>query len=250
MIDPSFWTDEKLGECSIQERFLFAGLFSQADDEGYGRANPKLLKSLIFPYDDDLRASDIKKWLSRLGGLGLVVLYTVNGQAYYYLPNFTKHQTINRPTASTFPKPEDGILDNNAESLTEDSVSTHGTLTPKRKEEKRREEKGREEKRARGEYQNVILSDEDIEKLMSEYPTDWQDRIEKLSAYMESTGKKYKNHLATIRNWARMDSEKQSNQSVASVTETISQKNNFVNRQYDESFLNGFEIDLGGDKYD
>ena len=85
---------------------------------------------------------------------------------------------------------------------------------------------------------------------MSEYPTDWQDRIEKLSAYMESTGKKYKNHLATIRNWARMDSEKQSNQSVASITETISQKNNFVNRQYDESFLNGFEIDLGGDKYD
>ena len=23
MIDPSFWTDEKLGECSIQERLLF-----------------------------------------------------------------------------------------------------------------------------------------------------------------------------------------------------------------------------------
>ena len=63
-------------------------------------------------------------------------------------------------------------------------------------------------KRARGEYHNVILSDEDVEKLMSEYPTDWQDRIEKLSAYMESTGKKYKNHLATIRNWARMDSER------------------------------------------
>lgn len=143
-----------------------------------------------------------------VGRIRLVVLYIVNGQAYYYLPNFTKHQTINRPTASTFPKPEDGILENNAELLTENSVSTHGTLTPKRKEKKRREEKGREEKRARGEYQNVILSDEDIEKLMSEYPTDWQDRIEKLSAYMESTGKKYKNHLATIRNWARMDSER------------------------------------------
>ena len=209
MLDPSFWTDEKLGECSIQERFLFAGLFSQADDEGYGRANPKLLKSLIFPYDDDLRASDIKKWLSRLGGLGLVVLYTVNGQAYYYLPNFTKHQTINRPTASTFPKPEDGILENNSESLTESSVSTHGILTPKRKEEKRREEKGREEKRARGEYHNVLLSNTDLEKLQAEYPTDYEQRIEKLSAYMESTGKKYKNHLATIRNWARMEKERQ-----------------------------------------
>ena len=40
MIDPNFWTDEKLGECSIQERLLFMGLISNADDEGYGRANP------------------------------------------------------------------------------------------------------------------------------------------------------------------------------------------------------------------
>ena len=74
MIDPSFWTDEKLGECSIQERMLFMGLISNADDEGYGRANPKLLKSLIFPYDD-LRASDLEKWLSHLGGLHIVVLF-------------------------------------------------------------------------------------------------------------------------------------------------------------------------------
>jgi predicted phage replisome organizer len=56
-----------------------------------------------------------------------------------------------------------------------------------------------------GEYKNVLLSDEDLEKLKAEFPTDWVARIEKLSAYMESTGKKYKNHLATIRNWARKE---------------------------------------------
>ena len=102
-IDPSFWTDEKLGECTIQERLLFMGLISNADDEGYGRANPKLLKSLIFPYDD-LRASDLEKWLSHLGGLHIVALYEYNGQTYYNLPNFLKHQTINKPVKSTFPK--------------------------------------------------------------------------------------------------------------------------------------------------
>lgn len=59
-----------------------------------------------------------------------------------------------------------------------------------------------------GEYQNVLLSDEDIEKLKAEFPADWQERIERLSAYMASTGKRYKNHLATIRNWARMNGEK------------------------------------------
>ncbi len=103
MIDPSFWTDEKLGECSIQERLLFMGLISNADDEGYGRANPKLLKSLIFPYDD-LRASDLEKWLSHLGGLNIVVLYKYEEQTYYYLPNFLKHQTINKPTETSFPR--------------------------------------------------------------------------------------------------------------------------------------------------
>jgi len=128
MIDPSFWTDEKLGECSVNERYLFMGLISNADDEGYGRANPKLLKSLLFPYDDDLRTSDLEKWLSRLGGLSLIVLYEVNGQTYYYLPNFIKHQTINRPTKSSLPKP-----------ITDESVNTHGALTPKRKEENRKE---------------------------------------------------------------------------------------------------------------
>lgn len=58
-----------------------------------------------------------------------------------------------------------------------------------------------------GEYSNVLLSDTDLAKLKAEFPNDWQERIERLSAYMASMGKSYKNHLATIRNWARRDSE-------------------------------------------
>ena len=59
-----------------------------------------------------------------------------------------------------------------------------------------------------GEYGNVLLSDTDMEKLKAEFPTDWQARIENLSSYMASKGVSYKNHLATIRNWARKDREK------------------------------------------
>ena len=55
-----------------------------------------------------------------------------------------------------------------------------------------------------GEYKNVLLTDEELEKLKAEF-SDWQDRIERLSSYMASTGKPYKNHLATIRNWAKKD---------------------------------------------
>lgn len=56
-----------------------------------------------------------------------------------------------------------------------------------------------------GFYKNVLLTDEDYDKLMEEFPHDYTERIERLSAYMASHGKSYKNHLATIRNWARKD---------------------------------------------
>lgn len=57
-----------------------------------------------------------------------------------------------------------------------------------------------------GEYNNVLLTDEELDKLKAEY-TDWKDRIERLSSYVASTGKSYKSHYATIRNWARKDQE-------------------------------------------
>lgn len=60
-----------------------------------------------------------------------------------------------------------------------------------------------------GEYKNVLLSDEDMEKLKSEFPNDYSERIERVSSYCASTGKSYKNYLATIRNWAKKETPKE-----------------------------------------
>lgn len=57
-----------------------------------------------------------------------------------------------------------------------------------------------------GYYNNVLFTDADLEKLKTEFP-DWEQRIERLSEYIASTGKSYKNHLATIRAWARKDNQ-------------------------------------------
>lgn len=59
-----------------------------------------------------------------------------------------------------------------------------------------------------GEYENVLLDDTQMDKLKNEFPSDYQQRIDNLSRYMKSTGKSYKDHLATIRNWARRDADK------------------------------------------
>ena len=59
-----------------------------------------------------------------------------------------------------------------------------------------------------GAYKNVLLADEDMNKLKAEFPNDWKSRIERLSEYIASSGKSYKNHLATIRVWAKKDDER------------------------------------------
>lgn len=64
----------------------------------------------------------------------------------------------------------------------------------------------KETKHKYGEYNNVLLTDTELEKLKAEYP-DYEAKIENLSNYIASKGNKYKSHYATIRNWARKDAE-------------------------------------------
>ena len=59
-----------------------------------------------------------------------------------------------------------------------------------------------------GKYQNISLSETELEQLKTELPSLYQSYIEKLSEYMASTGKTYNSHIATIRKWAKEDSEK------------------------------------------
>ncbi|MBU5370990.1 phage replisome organizer N-terminal domain-containing protein [Enterococcus avium] len=65
-----------------------------------------------------------------------------------------------------------------------------------------------------GEYKNVLLSDQELEKLKSEFPSDWQKRIENVSEYCAASGKTYKNYLAVIRKWAKKDNTNQNDRLV------------------------------------
>ncbi len=59
-----------------------------------------------------------------------------------------------------------------------------------------------------GKYQNISLTDEELEQLKQELPSLFESYIEKLSEYMASTGKTYNSHVATIRRWAKEDVSK------------------------------------------
>ena len=76
----------------------------------------------------------------------------------------------------------------------------------KRKDPPKGGSKRKPERHRYGEYQNVLLSDDELSRLKAEYP-DWEERIERLSGYVASKGASYKSHYATIRNWARKDAK-------------------------------------------
>ncbi len=61
---------------------------------------------------------------------------------------------------------------------------------------------------AYGRYNNVFLSDTELSELQEELPDKWEFYIDRLSGYIASTGKKYRNHTATIRRWAADDTAK------------------------------------------
>ena len=59
-----------------------------------------------------------------------------------------------------------------------------------------------------GRYQNVFLSAGELNELQADFPTVWQEYIDRLSEYMASTGRTYKSHVATIRRWIADDRRK------------------------------------------
>ena len=106
----------------------------------------------------------------------------------------------------------------------------------------KREEKITPVKHKYGEFKNVKLSDEDIGKLKKLYGQNYlEEYIKRLDEYIESTGKHYKNHYLTIRNWIKKDLEKNKSSG------TVSKKNSFNNfEQRNDTDFDALEKKLTG----
>ena len=94
-IKPEFWEDEKLAKLPVYARLLFIGTWNFADDNGALLANPVLMKSHIFPYED-IGISTISEWIDMLVENGMLIRTTYNGKDYLVIRKFLIHQKINR----------------------------------------------------------------------------------------------------------------------------------------------------------
>jgi uncharacterized phage protein (TIGR02220 family) len=102
-IKPEFWTSESVGRLSRDARLLFIGLWSFADDSGRGRGAFPAISGTLFPYDSDASKS-LPRWFAELEAEGMVRRYkATDGNTYYDLPNWLKHQKIEKPSKSRIP---------------------------------------------------------------------------------------------------------------------------------------------------
>ena len=59
-----------------------------------------------------------------------------------------------------------------------------------------------------GPYENVKLTEEELEALKKDFPDAWLDMIANLSTYMQTHGAEYADHNAIMRKWAAEDAKK------------------------------------------
>lgn len=119
-IKPEFWDDEKLAALPRDARLLYIGMWNFSDDFGVVKANPIWLKSKVFPFDE-IQMSQFKKWLEMLerpgfnspgGVMAWAIPFNANGETFYYLSNFSRHQRIDKPsTHNRNPEPPIGVSD-------------------------------------------------------------------------------------------------------------------------------------------
>src|ERR1019366_8325637 len=81
-VKPDTFASYTLHKVCIEARFLFIGMWTEADDEGRLLDAPKRLAGAIFPHDDAVTAATVTGWIDQLEEVGVVSRYPVNAGQY------------------------------------------------------------------------------------------------------------------------------------------------------------------------
>ncbi|QCV43969.1 replisome organizer [Enterococcus faecium] len=215
----------------LSTQALYFHLSMRADDDGFIN-NPKKIQRMVGCGDDDLKLLMAKRFILVFESGVIVIkhwkihnyirndrykptlyqdekalLADKDNKAYTFAEELSKHdEKLGIPDDNQAVYQMDTQVRLGKDRLGKDSKEIKD-LTPSKKS------KAKPIRHKYGEYKNVLLSDEQMEKLKIEFPNDYQERIERLSEYCESSGKTYKNYLATIRSWARKEKSEPKNAS-------------------------------------
>jgi hypothetical protein len=188
MFDRAIIDTDKFMDLPVSGKALYFLLGMEADDEGF--VSPRKVLRVHGGTDDDVKVLIAKGFLIPFES-GVVVI-----------TDWNKNNWLDsRRVRSTEYKREREML-----ALTEDHTYVlSARLADVKLVQRSIEEKSIEEKKNKhGDLKNVSLSTEEYEKLTTRYGRSAiNSLIGELSTYMASSGKKYKDHYATLLNWAK-----------------------------------------------
>ena len=181
---------------------LYFQLGMRADDDGFV-GNPKTIQRIAGTKASDLELLVKKRFLLQFpSGVVVIKHWKINNQIQKdrYTPTVytEEYQSLYIKDNKAYTEMDKGCIQSVSEMDTQISI------------DKNRLDKNSRggEKHAHGFFANVLLTDDELQKLAAEIPN-YEEYIEKLSHYIESNGKKYKSHYATILMWHKKDREKQ-----------------------------------------
>lgn len=181
---------------------LYFQLGMRADDDGFV-GNPKTIQRIAGTKAADLELLVKKRFLLQFpSGVVVIKHWKINNQIQKdrYTPTVytEEYQSLYIKDNKAYTEADKGCIQSVSEMDTQISID---------KDRLDKNSRGGE-KHAHGFFANVLLTDDELQKLAAEIPN-YEEYIEKLSHYIESNGKKYKSHYATILMWHRKDREKQ-----------------------------------------
>ena len=106
IVRPTIWEDPVFTSKSVGARLTWIGMFSNADDEGYIRADFKNLRRLIYGFDEPQTISHLKNWIEELKEVNTIHFFEVRNEEYAHFVKWGDHQKQqkDRIQASIYPK--------------------------------------------------------------------------------------------------------------------------------------------------
>lgn len=230
--------DRKLRKLSRFDKSVFYDLLLLAGQDGKNGQLPEVEDIAL---ELDLKVTEAKKSLEHLMQMGLVEVINDNLTVHNFKKrqesNLTGYEKVKRYRESHKEVINDNSNDNamiteeGYQSVINDNPNDIEMITVDKEEDKDKEKDkekintltnvsvyapeknsgGKSEKHKFGSRRNVLLTADEYTKLKARF-VDADEKIENLSLGIASKGYKYKDHYATILNWARRDAEKQTAQ--------------------------------------
>ena len=201
MFSKQITTSDAFVDMPMSSQLLYFHLNMEADDDGFV-SNPKRTIKIVGANNDDLKILLAKRFLLAFEN-GVVVI------KHWLLHNAVR-KDMYKETQYLEEKKTLQIKDNKVytELCNESVTSPLHRLDKDRLEQVRLEENSKElvlsNKSVFGEFKNVLLKEEEYNKLVNIYgEKNTTILIEELSAYIASKKKKYASHYATLLSWGR-----------------------------------------------